>query len=457
MHGPVSIEEFLHHISGFLGAYYLTIALMNTVAAFYLWQSGKAKRLFNIPVLHIPFTTALVWLIVSLIFTILGAIALGGDPSRLRLSQDLRNVLDAMMKPETYTIGTGVALLVMFLARRFFVNPTVAWTMLNLSLLFMGLSMTDPDFASIVTKADNVPIVAMIFLLGFFTWLAAYKAVQNDERAKNGQEPLEKEDSEKVLVWPDLVYTELICMLALTAILLLWGIGLQAPLEEPASSVKTPNPSKAPWYFLGLQEMLVYYDPWMAGVVLPVTVLAGLMAIPYIDFNKKGNGYYTIAERKFAYVMFQFGFLVLWVTLIVMGTFLRGPNWNFFGLYETWDAHKVEALNNVDLSEFFWIRALGQGRPKAPDGSDLGVKVLYIAYRELPGFLLLLTYFTALPPAMVLYSKFMRGMFVKMGFVRFMVLSNLLLLMALLPIKMVLRWTVNLKYFISIPEYFLNF
>ena len=103
-----------------------------------------------------------------------------------------------------------------------------------------------------------------------------------------------------MLVWPDLVYTELICMIALTALLLVWAICLQAPLEEPASSVKTPNPSKAPWYFLGLQEMLVYYDPWMAGVVLPSLIIVGLMAIPYIDFNKKGNGYYTIEERKFA-------------------------------------------------------------------------------------------------------------------------------------------------------------
>ena len=79
------------------------------------------------------------------------------------------------------------------------------------------------------------------------------------------------------------------------------------------------------------------------------------MAIPYIDFNKQGNGYYTIDQRKFAYLMFQFGFLELWVTLIVLGTFLRGPNWNFFGPYENWDAHKVEALNNVDLSQYFWI------------------------------------------------------------------------------------------------------
>ena len=76
---------------------------------------------------------------------------------------------------------------------------------------------------------------------------------------------MEKLDNEKILVWPDLVYTELICMIALTAFLIFWAIALPAPLEEAASSVKTPNPSKAPWYFLGLQEMLVYYDPWMAG------------------------------------------------------------------------------------------------------------------------------------------------------------------------------------------------
>jgi len=243
----------------------------------------------------------------------------------------------------------------------------------------------------------------------------------------------------------------------LTALLFVWAILLQAPLEEPASSVKTPNPSKAPWYFLGLQEMLVYYDPWMAGVVLPGVVVGGLMAIPFIDFNKLGNGYYTINERKFAYCTFQFGFLVLWVTLIVMGTFLRGPNWNFFGFYETWDAHKVEALNNVDLSQYFWVDLLHTGRPKAPDGSSMFWQIFYIIKREIVGIGLLAFYFGGGPPAMVIYSKFFREMFLRMGFVRYMVLSNLILLMALLPIKMLARWTVDMKYFISIPEYFLNF
>src|SRR5262249_5685337 len=156
--------------------------------------------------------------------------------------------------------------------------------------------------------------VGLVFLLGFFTWLATSKAVENDNRHEQDLPPKESEDNEKVLVWPDLVYTELICMVALTVLLLLWGLALRAPLEEPASSVKTPNPSKAPWYFLGLQEMLVYFDPWYAGVVLPSTVLVGLMAIPYLDFNRKGNGYYTIAERKFSYLVFQFGFLELWIT-----------------------------------------------------------------------------------------------------------------------------------------------
>lgn len=457
MHGHVNPAEFIRSISGFLGGYYIVMAIMNAVAAFRVWRSGQDRKFFQIPLANVPFTTSLFWVVATLVFLVMGALALGGWASILVLPESFRAFADRLFNPTVYTVGSFVLLAILFWGRTFFSKPWVAWGLLNLSLLFMGLSMTDPDFARIVMKPDNVPIVAMIFLLGFFTWLATHRAVENDARIARGEEPLEKLDSEKVLTWPDLVYTELICMVALTAVLLFWAISLQAPLEEPASAVKTPNPSKAPWYFLGLQEMLVYYDPWMAGVVLPSLVIFGLMAIPYIDFNKAGNGYYTINQRKFAYVMFQFGFLVLWVTLIVMGTFLRGPNWNFFGIYETWDAHKVEALNNIDLSERFWIDLLHRARPKAPDDASLGTKLLYILYRESPGFVAVAAYLGVLPPAMAIYSKFFRGLFVKMGFLRYMILTNLLLMMALLPIKMVLRWTINLKYFISIPEYLTNF
>lgn len=451
MHGNEA--ESLQRISGFLGSYYLFIGVMNAVAALYLWRSGRARRLAQLG--PVPITSAMLWLGVAACFVVISALAFGRQTG-LSIPQGIRDQLDAFMQPQWYVSGTFFLLLAAFFARRYLVKPAVAWAVFNLTLLFMGLSMTDPNFAEIVTKPDNVPIVGLVYLLGFFTWLGAYQAVQNDDRQAQGLEPLEKADDEKILVWPDLVYSELICMIAITALLLVWGILLKAPLEEPASSVKTPNPSKAPWYFLGLQEMLVYYDPWMAGVVLPGTVVFGLMAIPFLDFNKRGNGYYTINERKFSYLMFQFGFLVLWVTLIVMGTFMRGPNWNFFGLYETWDSHKVEALNNVDLSTYFWVPILGE-RPKAADGAGEFTKFLFILWRESPGIIGLLLYFVAAPPALILYSKFFRGLFMKMGFVRYMVMSNLLLTMGLLPAKMILRWTVNMKYFVAIPEYFLNF
>jgi hypothetical protein len=430
--GGESLAAGLERISGFLGGYYLFLAVMNAIMALFLWQ----KR--NDP------GRALIWVLVAGFFVILSPLAASAYPSMVpQLPQGLRDAVNWATSPTIYSVGTTVLLVFMYVFRRFFVKPMVAWTLLNLSLLAMGLAMTDPNFAAIVTKPDNVPIVSMVYLLGYFTWLAAYQAVQNDDRAALGQPPLEKLDDEKVLVWPDLVYTELICMIALTAILLVWAIVLKAPLEEPASSVKTPNPSKAPWYFLGLQEMLVYFDPWYAGVVLPSLVVAGLMAIPYLDFNKDGNGYYTIAQRKFSYLVFQFGFLDLWITLIILGTFLRGPNWNIFGPFETWDAHKVDVLNNINLSQYFWINLLGQSLPHN------------ILLREAPGIIAVLAYLIVLPPLMAV--TVFRRFFVKMGFVRYMVMANLLLFMMSLPIKMVLRWTVNMKYIIAIPEYFLNF
>ncbi len=460
MHGHEPPDIFIGKIAAFLGSYYVLMAVMNGAVALLVWQSGRDRAFFRLPVVKVPFTSSDVWLIVSIIFLLMAALAYSASAtlaSYISLPPLLTDAINRAMNPTVYTVGSLVLVTVLFLGRRFFVKPVVAWIMLNVAMLLMGMSLTNQNFAAIVMKPDNVPIVGLMFLLGFFTWLGAYQAVQNDDRLKQGLEPLEKLDNEKVLVWPDLVYTELICMVALTAFLLVWAIALQAPLEEPASAVKTPNPSKAPWYFLGLQEMLVYYDPWMAGVVLPSMVVGGLMAIPYIDFNKTGNGYYTIDQRKFAYITFQFGFLVLWVTLIVMGTFLRGPNWNFFGPYEYWDTHKVEALNNVDLSEYFWISALRGSRPAAPEGATAAVKFGYNFLREVPGILLVIGYFTVLPPLLVVVSKFFQHLFVRMGFIRYMVMTNLLLTMLLLPLKMVARWLFNLKYFISLPEYMLNF
>jgi hypothetical protein len=447
MHG----STFIHDIATGLGFYYLLLCAMNWVTALLLWRQGPVTY-FRIAGV-VPFTNVLLWLLVGTFFFILAPFTMIGWPPLLPPAA--KEVVNTLSGPVTLTVGSLIGLTIFFLFRRFFTKPLVAWIGFNLALLAMGLSMTDPTFAAIVQKPDNVPIVGLVFLLGFFTWLATYKAVQNDDRIRQGLPPLGKVDDEKVLVWPDLVYTELICMVALTAVLLVWGIALQAPLEDPASSVKTPNPSKAPWYFLGLQEMLVYFDPWYAGVVLPSVVLVGLMAIPFLDFNKLGNGYFTIEQRKFSYLVFQIGFLELWIVLIVLGTFLRGPNWNFFGPFEPWDVHKVLSLNNVDLSQYFWVEGLHRSMPRAPEGSSAVAQLPYILLRESPGIIAVLAYLIFLPPLMA--ATVFRKFFVRMGFIRFMIMSNLLLLMATLPIKMVLRWVFNLKYIISIPEYFLNF
>jgi quinol-cytochrome oxidoreductase complex cytochrome b subunit len=94
--------------------------------------------------------------------------------------------------------------------------------------------------------------------------------------------------------------------------------------RRAAAPTRTPNPSKAPWYFLGLQEILVYFDPWHAGVVLPTFIILGLMVLPYIDINPKGNGYFTFTERKYEILTFFLGFHVLWILLIVVGRSCAG-------------------------------------------------------------------------------------------------------------------------------------
>jgi hypothetical protein len=309
---------------------------------------------------------------------------------------------------------------------------------------FFIVSLFDPNFFKIVAKPDNVPIVMMVFLVGFFVWFAMSKARANDAAKERGEPTFEQTEVEdRIFTWPDLVFSEFICMVVLTVVLVVWSIALRAPLEDPANPALAPNPSKAPWYFLGLQEMLVYFDPWMAGVVLPGLIIVGLMAIPYIDTNPKGNGYFTFRERKVEISIFLFGWLVLWSQMIVIGTFLRGPNWNFFGPYEFWDITKVDPLTNVDLSEYFWIKALGIGLPHN------------WFLRELPGILLIGLYFLALPPLLARWKR-LRPYYEKMGAPRFYVGIVLFLVMLLLPIKMYCRWIFNLKYFIHVQEYFFN-
>ncbi|MCA9030976.1 MAG: hypothetical protein KDA66_09225, partial [Planctomycetaceae bacterium] len=160
----------------------------------------------------------------------------------IRLPEWFKDSVDMVVaNPISYFVFSMTLFILIVLLRNWWVEPTVAWSLLNLSVLFLCLSMTDYDFRQIVGKPDNVPIVAMLFIVAFFTWIYFSRANDNDRRIEKGL-PLREKDNggdEKILVWPDLVYTELICMVVLTVILVAWGIALQAPLEEPASAVKT--------------------------------------------------------------------------------------------------------------------------------------------------------------------------------------------------------------------------
>ena len=140
--------------------------------------------------------------------------------------------------------------------------------------------------------------------------------------------PIQKASGEpvdKVNTWPHPMLPEFISLMAMMAFLILLSAILNAPLLEEANPNITPNPAKAPWYFLGLQEALSYWDPQIAGVMIPLVIgLIGFAAIPYIDRNPENHP----SKRKYAIMMFTF-FLAGAGTLTIIGVLFRGPGWNW--------------------------------------------------------------------------------------------------------------------------------
>ena len=129
---------------------------------------------------------------------------------------------------------------------------------------------------------------------------------------------------DKVHVWPHLLGPEFVAALACTAFVLVFSVFVNAPLLELANSNQTPNPSKAPWYFLGLQELLTMFHPMVAGVTLPGFGLIGLILAPYTDRNPSNKP----EDRKFAISLFTI-FVMSWAVLVLIGSFFRGPGQNF--------------------------------------------------------------------------------------------------------------------------------
>lgn len=294
----------------------------------------------------------------------------------------------------------------------------------------------------ITSAPDNVPIVALLFLVPFYAWYGLRQALQTDrliaqleadpQMAKSHHRkvfPFKPGWDREVHVWPYLMRIEFLAAIIVTVILTLWAITLNAPLEEPANPNLTMNPAKAPWYFLGLQEMLVYFDPWIAGVVMPTLIIIGLMVIPYIDSNPLGNGYYTFRQRKFAILTFCFGFLGLWLAMIFIGTFIRGPGWMWFWPGQTWDPNRLVFEVNRDLPDIFYI-------------SNIWGKVVFGAavvglYTVLAG---------ALVHKLITLTEFNRKIYKRMTFLQYATMQAFLILMLSLPAKMLLRLLFRIKY-----------
>jgi hypothetical protein len=132
------------------------------------------------------------------------------------------------------------------------------------------------------------------------------------------------EAQDKVHVWPHLLAIELASILIVTAATTVFSAIVRAPLLSLADFNKTPNPSKAPWYFLGLQELLTMFHPMVAGVTIPGVAIALLAVAPFVDKNPS----HKPKDRKFAIAVFTM-FIMMWAVLVIIGSFFRGPGFNF--------------------------------------------------------------------------------------------------------------------------------
>jgi menaquinol-cytochrome c reductase cytochrome b/c subunit len=139
-----------------------------------------------------------------------------------------------------------------------------------------------------------------------------------------GVQRVEREQGDRINVFPHLVTSELLSLVVVTAALIVFSTFVNAPLRELANPNLTPNPSKAPWYFLALQELLRYFHPMVAGVLVPTLFFAFMFVLPYVDRNPSTKP----GDRKLAIVLFTL-LMMFFAVLTIIGAFFRGPGFNF--------------------------------------------------------------------------------------------------------------------------------
>lgn len=211
----------------------------------------------------------------------------------------------------------GQEALIRFYALHVIVLPAVAGLMIAVHLWRVrkdgGLSRPDEP-------GDIVQQVAL-------SQLPTSKTYGLMELARGTTPQVGRNPEDEVFAWPHLLFRELLLFLLVVAAVLFLAIFWNAPLEEPANAIHPPNPAKAPWYFLGLQE-LVSYSAFWGGVVVPGVLVMALVLLPYIDRKRKGVGRWFARERAVANTIFTVCLVIL-VVLTIIGSLFRGPNWSW--------------------------------------------------------------------------------------------------------------------------------
>ncbi len=199
-----------------------------------------------------------------------------------------------------------------------------------------------------------------------------------------------------------------------------------------------------PRIMIGVQELLVYFDPWLASYVLPVIYTVGFAFIPFLTEPSDTQPFPGLGKLVAVVVSLLLGVLeMVWLALVAVEIFLRGPNWNLFWPGEKWDANRVVLLNLVNLSDYFWLKWSSQ----APQ-NDMAWTL-----REMPGLVFVGCYLFG--GTLLAYWLFRKGR----GLTPFWCWLCLVLLFqsaAMVPIKVFLHWVFNLKYLIYLPEYHFN-
>ncbi len=256
---------------------------------------------------------------------------------------------------------------------------------------------------------------------------------------KSGYMLMNKPGYPRVSSWPNLIWIIFLMMLFITIIL--WGVSFlaYAPLEEMAEWAKTPNPAKAPWYFIGLQELLVYFDPWIAGVMLPQQILIGLMLIPYVDVTPTEQGNYDFRKRRFAVGFFTVG-ISFWFLLIVVGQLLRGPSWQLY-----WPFIDYDIGSGTWVREGVHLKEGGAALKSLPLGTGLA---LIIGFATI-GMVLPLIVTKLFPNSKKV--KELDYYLKELGYIKYFVVQSHVMMMVGTFVKIILRLGFNVKYIIETP------